>query len=234
MDRAKLKHALQIGDMNPEKWANEETILLLWGLAADTEEPKQLRKQAKRALYLLRSKGVDVDGVKPHGLEKPSLPDTRQTVETAALSLPDSDCRSVISIAAVDTKTLREEAHDFLTDTAFGIAHHRVRPVSRRAFQRSLMKENGGTADFLEVPAAHALSRLRRALSLTPENPEALARLIGNFTAGEAGPAEEDHPVLALLLQNRSHIADPEEEKKLFTEYEIQRIALSAESTARL
>jgi hypothetical protein len=228
MDRDELKHTLLNDDMKLSMGTDEETILLLWELANDTGEPKQVRKKAKRALYLLRSKGVDVDGVKPKHREKPSPRDIRKTVETAAFSLPDSGFRSVISVAAVDTKTIGFEAHDFLINTSYGITDHRVRAVGRRAHQRMLSEEQ-----FIAVPAEYALSRLRRALSLThDEKRKVLAALIDNFTAGEAGGTEAEHPVLAFLIPHVSHIRAPDEEKTLFSEGEIQRIALPDESTA--
>jgi hypothetical protein len=232
MDAEQLRHALLNDDMKPATGGDEETVLLLWALAEDMGEQKTIRKKAKRALYLLRSKGVDVDGVKPLRREKPSPRDTRKTVETAALSLPDSGCRSVISIAAADTKTLGFDAHDFLISVSFGITGHRVRPVAKHTLMRALIKEHESSMEFFEVPAEYALFRLRHVISLSPEKErEDLAALIDGFSAGEAGGMDPEHPVLALLSRHVSHIAAPDEEKNLFTEREIQRISLPEDST---
>ncbi|MBN2324181.1 MAG: hypothetical protein JXQ30_10635 [Spirochaetes bacterium] len=232
MDKEALKRALFSGDMKPATGGDEETILLLWALAEDMGEQKAIRKKAKRALYLLRSKGIDVDGVKPERLRKPSLTDTKKRVETAALSLPDSGLQSVISIAASDTKTLGFDAHDFLISVSFGITGHRVRHAAKRSLARALINGQEGKTEFFEVPGEYALYRLRRAVSLSPEEErEALAARIDGFTASDTGTTEPEHPLSSLLSPRVSHIAAPDEEKTLFSEREIARIMLPDEST---
>jgi len=223
MEKRELKEALLRDRKEHIAVESEKDIGHLWSLASDEGESKDVRKRAKRALYVLRSKGIDVDSVKPK-MKSAALPKDREgTVELAMLSLPDSGGRNLLIVSITDTKTLALQTHDFLIDRLMGIGDHRVRSMSRRTLEKEL--ENSG--EFFPVPVTYALYRLARALSITPdkEKKRVADRIGGRLNIGSAGE-EEKHPVLDLVSATTSRIATPTEEKRLFSEKELARIML--------
>jgi hypothetical protein len=222
MDRGEMKERLTSGETEPILGGSGDDIGLLWSLASDPEESKELRKRAKRALYILRSKGIDVDGAKPKMVSSGPTEQAKETVERAMLSLPDSGGRNLLILAATDQKTLSLVVYDFLIDLIEGILDHRVRQMRRRALERVL--EDSG--EYFPVPVDYAFYRLKRALQMTPSK---VAKRISsrlNLDAVSRDCGEVQHPALGLVPATLSRIATPTEEKRLFSEKEIGRLVL--------
>ena len=234
MDKAELKDAL-LGDRRQRfTGESEEEIGLLWSLASDTEEPKEVRKKAKKVLYVLRSKGIDVDSMKPETTVAETPKQEGGTVEQAMLSLPDTAGRNLLFVSIVDPKTLSLDIHQFLISRSLGIQDHRVRSGSRRSLEREVEQKG----DFFPIRAAYAFYRLGRALENTPDNEKSkmaarIRRLNIREIETDEGVEDRDgqmnHPVLGLVSHALSQIAMPSEEKRLFSEKEIGRLLLPEE-----
>jgi hypothetical protein len=230
MDKAELKDAL-LGDARRLfTGESEEEIGLLWSLSSDTGEPKEVRKKAKKMLYMLRSKGIDVDSMKPETTVAETQKQEGGAVELAMLSLPDTAGRNLLFVSIADPKTLSLDIHQFLISRSLGIQDHRVRSGSRRSLEREVEQKG----DFFPVPAAYAIYRLRMALENTPDNEKSkmaarVRRLNIREIETDEGVEGMNHPVLGLVSQALSQIQVPSEEKRLFSEKEIGRIALPEE-----
>lgn len=221
MDKAELKDALLRDARQLFTGENEEEIGLLWSLSSDTGEPKEVRKKAKKVLYVLRSKGIDVDSMKPETTVAETPKQEGGTVEQAMLSLPDTAGRNLLFVSIADPKTLSLDIHQFLISRSLGIQDHRVRSGSRRSLEREVEQK----VDFFPVPATYAFYRLGRALENTPDNEKSkmaarIRRL--NIREIETDEGVEDrggqmnHPVLGLVSHAQSQIQVPSEEKRLF------------------
>jgi len=234
MDKAELKDAL-LGDRRQRfTGESEEEIGLLWSLSSDTGEPKEVRKKAKKVLYVLRSKGIDVDSMKPETTVAETPKQEGGTVEQTMLSLPDTAGRNLLFVSIANPKTLSLDIHQFLISRSLGIQDHRVRSGSRRSLEREVEQRG----DFFPVPASYAFYRLGRALENTPDNEKSkMAARIRRLNIHEIDIPEEpdegvegmNHPVLGLVSHALSQIQVPSEEKRLFSEKEIGRIALPEE-----
>ena len=234
MDKAELKDALLRDARQLFTGESEEEIGLLWSLSSDTGEPKEVRKKAKKVLYVLRSKGIDVDSMKPETTVAETPKQEGGTVEQAMLSLPDTAGRNLLFVSIADPKTLSLDIHQFLISRSLGIQDHRVRSGSRRSLEREVEQK----VDFFPVPATYAFYRLGRALENTPDNEKSkmaarIQRL--NIRDIETDEGVEDrggqmnHPVLGLVSHAQSQIQVPFEEKRLFSEKEIGRLLLPEE-----
>ncbi len=238
MDKAELKDAL-LGDARQLfTGESEEEIGLLWSLSSDTGEPKEVRKKAKKVLYVLRSKGIDVDSMKPETTVAETPKQEGGTVEQAMLSLPDTAGRNLLFVSIADPKTLSLDIHQFLISRSLGIQNHRVRSMSRRSLEREVEQKG----DFFPVPVSYASYRLSRALKNTPDNTkskmETRIRRLNIREIDIAGEKDEgvegrggimNHPVLGLVSHALSQIVTPAEEKRLFSEKEIGRLLLPEE-----
>jgi hypothetical protein len=193
-------------------------IRQLWEIAASKEESKEIKKAVKKALYALRSSGVNVDIQKPQKeiQKKRDYPDE---IDQAMLSLPDSKDKFMLIISTPNRKTLSLDIHQILLDSRDGILDYRVEGMSRRSFEKLKTESE----DFVPVPTPYALGRLHRVMKRSPENklkriPEIL----------KEKKQEVEHPILGLLGTTVSRILTPSEEMKIFSERALQRITLSA------
>ncbi len=198
----------------------ETTIRMLWNLASDKRESKIVRKSAKKALYIARSKGVDTDRFKPD-IEVIEEEKTENTIHSALLSLPDSHGKNLLLISIINTKTLSLGIYQFIISSEYGMQDYKVMQMSKKSLERFVDQNR----DFFPVPSKYALFRLNKAFKISDEKkvlkrkkvPEIL--YIGNDN-------EITHPVLELISKNISHILTPTEEKELFKMRELMRISL--------
>jgi predicted AAA+ superfamily ATPase len=153
--------------------ATDKMARLLWEIAASSEESKEIKKAAKKALYTLRSSGINVDIQKPQkGVQKEV--DKPEEIEQAVLSIPDSKDNSLLIISTSNRKTLSLDIHQILLDNRKGIVDYRVNSMSRRSFEK-LKTEN---EDFFPVPIPYSLSRLHRAMELSGSLGGSLSQLM--------------------------------------------------------
>jgi hypothetical protein len=199
-----------------DKARADRMVRQLWEIAASSGESREIKKAAKKALYTLRSRGIDVDTQKPHKQTQKKRSDPDE-IDQAMLSLSDSKDNYMLIISTSNRRTLALDVHQLLLDNRKGILDYRVEGMSKRSFERFMTESE----DFFPVPAPYALSRLHRAVRISPE--QKLKRVPKLLT----GKKEEvEHPILSFVGTNISRIQSPSDEKKIFTEREIGRISL--------
>ena len=71
----------------------------LWAFSMDETETKQLRKVVKKALYIIKSNGIDIDKYKPEPDEKTEDVKEEAVVHSVLASIPDSGGHSVLVFA---------------------------------------------------------------------------------------------------------------------------------------
>ena len=208
---AKLLRELKDGD------ATDKMARHLWELASSSKESKEIRKAAKKALYTLRSSGVDVDIQKPQKQIQKKV-DVSEEIEQALLSLPDSKDNSLLIVSTPNMKTMALDIHQILLHSRKGVLDYRVEGMSRRSYE----KIRTGSEDFFPIPIPYALSRLHRALKLSSEH--ILKRIPQNLKEKKQ---EAPHPVLGLTGTQISRMQSLSDEKRVFAARELGRITLS-------
>ncbi|MFW6181194.1 MAG: hypothetical protein ACOC8N_05545 [Spirochaetota bacterium] len=213
----------------------EGGVSLLWELSADAGEPRQVKKAAKKALYLLRSRGVDVDRYRPR--PEPSVrrggvaPEagaggaTRLQVFSSLLSIPDSSLANVLVLPVGRSEDQAYEVY-FVEEVEAGVRQVSSGRGNRRQVER-FAREN---PRFLPVEPGYALSRLGRALART-ENPGPGLRSLPPVLR-DAEDRGLPHPVLEEARGALSRVIDPELEKQLFFREEVGWLELPDEEVS--
>jgi hypothetical protein len=204
---------------NPEK-----DIKRIWALAESDEEHKSVRKAAKKALYILKSRGVRVDSFRPEHKEKLQTKMAETDIHEALLSVPDSDSNSlqVFAFAGMSMKLLR-----FLVHPEQGIRSYSTTQTSSRNFER-FKDQNPG---LFILPGNYAMYRFGKALRNT--NREHVSGL-GSLPAVLSASHEEiRHPALDMVGVRLSHIVNPEDEKAVFKRPEIARLSIPKEDVEK-
>jgi hypothetical protein len=220
------------------KLAGEEEMAgvmeTLWRLALDDGESKAARKSAKKALYILKSRGVDVDRHKPEESPKGAVKGTdAERVEAAFLTAPDSTGSSLLVFDLSDGKGLTHTLCQAVVHPE-GVRSFTSRQASKKALER-LLEQN---PELFPVPPGYALARLREAsekggfsgASALESAPAPLRK--GGLLLHE-GIGDVPHPALALFPPGLSRILQPDEERRLFAMPEIARISLFGDDVPR-
>jgi hypothetical protein len=211
----------------PGEGERTRSIELLWGLALDERESKPLRKSAKKALYMLKSRGADVDRLRPAAPAargEAAADDAAREATGAYLSPPDSSMSSMVLILLSGG---RGESN-----TLCQAVTHPERGIEKLSFRKSSGKQ---LENYLElhpevfrVPVDYALYRFREALRRTDRKSVSGLESLPPPLRGE-GAGEVPHPALPLAGARVSRILHPEEERKLFGLREVARLALFGE-----
>jgi hypothetical protein len=196
-------------------------IELLWGLALDDEEPKTARKAAKKALYMLKSRGIDVEKLRPAETAPKASKEGAQVLSASYLSLPDS------SMSALHLFVL--SGGGAVSSTLYQAVVHPERGITKFSSQRTsgkqLAKYLEQNPEVFQVPVEYALFRFAGALKRSDlKSVSGLDSLPGSMRGEGAG--EVPHPVLALIGPPVGRILHPDEEKNLFGMQEVARLAL--------
>jgi len=201
-----------------------DTVLAqLWKCALDSSEPKILRKAAKKALYVLHSRGIDVDGARPERPERPAETEAVYQISECVLSIPDSQWNSLIVFALLENATSSLKAARFTVNPERGLTAYTQEHATKKQISRILQETPG----LFRVPEPYALYKLNAAL----EKPESgkisgVSSLPGVLRNTPPDPPR--HPALERIPAQLSRLVKPDEEKTLFQQKEILSLSLPA------
>jgi hypothetical protein len=204
----------------------DDIVEELWQLSSAVEESKPVRKAAKKALYILGSRGVDISRKKPKK-KKPVFHTQLRVADDPLLSVPDSQGYSRLIIPVVDDRGAAFTEYRFILSALDGMLQFSSAPGSKNHMRKLLEpRENG----FFPVSPEYALFRLDQAINHTDvEHISGLESLPDILRVKRSAMLE--HPVLSVVRAGLTRIFSPEEEKRIFTLDEIARLSLSERDT---
>lgn len=224
----------EIGDLitkNPGEILNaldekeeQHIVEALWTFAGDEQESKSVRKAAKKSLYIIKSRGIDVDRYKPEhkGLKKTGKPE--RTIHSVMISIPDSAGNNLLIFILANTQTLGFDFFRFFIGPDHGIQKYSTNQSSKKAF-KTFHAQN---PEFVPVTPDYGLIRLNRALKKTEiKKISGLSALPDILVLKDE--IEARHPVLDLVPVKISRIINPEEEKNIFKMREVGGLTLHGE-----
>lgn len=196
----------------------------LWKCALDSSGSKPLRKAAKKALYILHSRGIDVDEARPEKQEKSKAVKPAYQISECILSIPDSQWNCLVAFALLDTSTSSMKAARFTVNPERGLVAYTLQQSAKKQFSRIVQDTPG----LFRVPELYALYKLDAAL----KNPN--SKKISGISALPEVLRTEDpepprHPVLDLIPSQLARLVKPDEEKILFQQKEIVSLSLPPE-----
>ena len=202
----------------------EQVVTELWAVALDESESKAVRKAAKKALYIVKSRGMDIERMKPEVPQKKSPGRHQKELRKVLLTTPDTASLSLLIVVLSNVQTGGLELLWFLLHPWNGIQKFSV----EQATKKHLEKFNSTQPDFIEVPVEYGLYRLNRALEKTDvQRISGLSKLPQMLRRESADGGE--HPVLDLLQVRISRVFNPEYEKRVFQLEEVARLSLPPE-----
>lgn len=221
----------EIGDLitrNPGKILNlldkkeeQHIIKALWNFAGDERESKSVRKAAKKTLYIIKSRGIDVDRYKPEQESVKRSGKPEKTIHSAMLSIPDSEGNNLLVFLLVNTQTQGFDFLRFVINSDRGIQKYSSNHASKKVFE-TFKAQN---PVFFPVAPEYGLMRLNRALKKTE-----IKKISGLSTLPDIlvlkDERETRHPVLDLVPVKISRIITPEEEKDIFKMREVGGLSL--------
>ncbi|KPJ87732.1 MAG: hypothetical protein AMS17_07685 [Spirochaetes bacterium DG_61] len=202
----------------------EQVVTELWAVALDESELKVVRKAAKKALYIAKSRGMDIERVKPViPVKKPPVGQEKELLKLF-LTTPDTESSSLLIVVLSNAKTGGLELLRFLLHPWLGVQKFSIEQASKK----HLEKFKSTQPDFIDVPVEYGLHRLNRALEKTdPQKISGLSKLPKILRRENADGGE--HPMLNLLQVRISRVFNPEYEKKVFQLNEVARLSLPQE-----
>ncbi len=199
-----------------------DTVLAqLWKCALSSSEPKFLRKAAKKALYVLHSRGIDVDGARPERSEKTAEAEAVYQISECVLSIPDSQWNSLIMFVLLEKATSSLKAARFTVNPERGLTAYTQEHVTKKQISRILQDTPG----LFHVPEPYALYKLNTALN-KPESGKisGVSSLPDVLRKKNQDPPR--HPALEKIPAQLSRLVKPDEEKTLFQQKEIVSLSL--------
>ncbi len=232
MNRAELKEIIgkdpgklfeRLDALGEDEDERRKVIEQVWELSGG-DEPKAVRKSARKTLYMLRSRGVDVDGHRPAlEVKVPEVGDEPTLLEPL-LSMPDSFGSSLLIIPLLKKVSGKIEIFQFAIHREKGVVKYQKHAGSKKYLQKLHEK----TPDLFPVPVDYALFRLQGALEKTDRAKlSGLSELPGLLT--ERGSGEVPHPVLSLIPARVSRIHSPDEERRFLEMPEVGIMMLPEE-----
>jgi hypothetical protein len=203
-------------------------IELLWGLALDAREPKTARKAAKKALYMLKSRGVDVERLRPAERLPRESKGGGETLSASYLSLPDSSMNTLHLFVLFGSEAVSSTLYQAVAHPERGI----TRFSSQRTSGKQLAKYLEQNPEVFQVPVEYALFRFRVALRRSDRKSVSGLDSLPGPMRGE-GAGEVPHPVLSLVGSPVGRILHPDEERKLFGTHEVARLTLVGDEVSR-
>jgi len=215
------KEILKISDLVKNK---ERLIKSLWDISCNNNEPKALIKAAKKALYLIKSKKIDVDLYKPRTKAPLKKEESKNNIENTILSLPDSSGSNLLVITIPNSKNMANDFYQFLINSIKGVERYLVEKVSGRYIKK--FKEKN--PDFFHIPKDYALYRLNKALKKTDKKEISGIGKVPDILLSK-NEKDIEHPVIRIISSNISRIFAQEDEKNLFKTEVIKRIMIPDE-----
>ncbi|GEM_PF-1623818 len=198
-----------------------EIIGRIWRAAQQKNSVKSVQKLAKKALYVLRSGGVDVDQYRP--AQKRAAQEKKQTsMDSALLSVPDGIGFSQLVIAMLNESSAALTLYRFVIHSLHGVTQ-----FSTTSGSRKLLQKLGEDQYHFTISPAYALYRLGRVLDISDrEKVSGLSALPHELQVKQA---RVDHPVFALAGSRLNRIRKPAEDRELFSHEEIGGMTLPEE-----
>jgi hypothetical protein len=218
-----LKNPTEIASVT-EGEGLQHTVRMLWAVSLDGGESKVIRKAAKKALYIFRSQGIDVDlyREKKTGAIKEAA--IEYSIQKSLLSLPDSTGSYLQLFSLSESSASSFYLFRFLIQQGHGIQKYSKEKTSGKLIQKFEAQNPG----FFHVTEKYALIKLDRALKDTDDQKiSGLHSLPDIFRY--TGEAEVRHPVLDLVPARISRVLHPDEEKNLFKMREVAALSLPEE-----
>jgi hypothetical protein len=215
MERTELKDLVQkdprkildILKKGKEKGVVEE----LWSFAMDEGEPKPVRKAVKKALYIVKSNGIDIDIYRPEPDEERIVEKDESAVQSVMTSIPDPGGHNVLVFAVTGPGGTGFDILRFLIGPDRSILKFSTDRGSKKHFE----KFKAQNPAFFPLPADYGLLRLKMALAKTETK-----KISGLSALPEALVGREQkevrHPVFDFVPVSISRIVNPEDEKNLF------------------
>jgi hypothetical protein len=229
MDRAELKEIIgrepgglferirTLGDDEDEK---RRLIQEVWELS-EGDEPKAMRKSAKKALYILRSKGIDVEVYRPKREARAREVREELRFMEPLLSVPDSFGTSRLIMPLIRAGDERIEVFQFAINRLKGVLNFAKSPVSKSFLKRLKASDPG----IFPVPVDYALFRLRTALRKTDRGKISGLDDLPHVLEGDPGvnvsQMDVSHPVLSFVHSRVSRIHSPDEERRFLNIPEV-------------
>jgi hypothetical protein len=226
----KLEELLQSGTRGLLQLLRDEQerasiVVQLWEASQTRAAGKALQKAAKKALYMLRSNGVEVDRYRPERARDGEGNGERLQVEEALLSVPDGHGSSQLVIALSDKAGSSLTLYRFVINALRGVLQFSHTGGSRKALHRA--QEDGV---FFPVSAEYARFRLGQALGKTDRQRISGLTTLPPVLEGAGEPVV--HPVREIPEARLSRIITPEEEKRIFSVPEVGGMMLPEEDVA--
>jgi len=225
-DAAELEELLkksgrELLEMVKQRDDGQEIIIEIWSAAQQKGGVKSLQKLAKKALYVLRSGGVDVDQYRP--AQMTAVQETKQTsVDSALLSVPDGIGFSQLVVAMLNESSASLTLYRFVIHSLHGVTQ-----FSTTSGSRKLIQKLGEDQYHFTVPPAYGLYRLGRVLDITDR--EKVSGLNTLPPELQVKQPQLDHPVLAQTASRLNRIRKPAEDRELFSHEEIGGMTLPEE-----
>ena len=201
-----------------------EIIGLIWAASKQKGGAKSLQKLAKKALYVLRSGGVDVDRYRP-APKSDAKEEQHESVHSALLSVPDGRGFSQLVIATLNESSAALTLYRFVIHSLHGVTQ-----FSSTSGSRKLLRKLEEDVHHFPVPPAYGLFRLHSVLQKTDrEKVSGLASLPQEL---QAGKERVEHPVHAQAGSRLNRIRRPAEEREIFSHEEIGGMTLPEEEVA--
>jgi hypothetical protein len=229
MDEATIRSLL---DQNPRNLLKRmrgtaersEIVRKFWEISLDEKLARSVQKSAKKALYVFRSAGIDVEQFRPVAKEQKGKGEDEHTIDSCVLSIPDGVGSSELIVALMNPRSSSLVLYRFIINNPRGVLKYSQSPGSRKSLQK-LVQQND---NFFLIPATYAVFRLHRALQKTEVGRvSGLGSLPGELRM--VGEERVEHPVRKLVSARISRILTPDEERNLFTVGELGNMRLPEE-----
>lgn len=198
-----------------------EIVSSIWRAAQQKGGKKSLQKSAKKALYVLRSGGIDVDRHKPVR-ESGKQEKGQDRVDAALLSVPDGIGHSQLVIALLNESSAALTLYRFVIHALRGVVQFSTTGGSRKLLQKLRDDQY-----YFTVPPAYALYRLSLALDRTER--EKVSGLSALPASLQAKQVRVEHPVHALAGARLTRIVKPAGDRELFSHVEVGGMTLPEE-----
>ena len=198
---------------------------------------KHLKKMAKKVLYILKSRGINVDNLISSVGNSSKTKIDGETKETelkngfnvepfrAFLYIPDSLGNSRMIVSFYNNDQAGYELFDIIYNLDEGIKQFGDQKVSKSMIKRIV--ENGH--ELVEIPVSFALARMNDLLKI-PESRDKVPIRIRYYIRDVK---IEIHPILKIYPAQISGIISTEEERELFSRPEIARLMIPDKYTNR-
>ncbi len=202
----------------------QEIVQKFWEISVDERMARSAQKSAKKALYIFRSAGIDIDQFRPSAKKPKGKGEDEHTIDSCFLSIPDGLGRSELIISLMNQRSSSLVQYRFIINNLRGVLGYSQNPGSKKSLQK-LIRQND---NFFSIPASYAIFRLHRALQRTDyERVSGLGSLPRSLR--DDGEESVEHPVRKLVPARISRILTPDEESNLFKMGELGTMRLPEE-----